>query len=274
MAIQESEPKVRPSAWWYLLVVVLWVAAAILAILTVKPIIDVFTSDVHPVSNGGQIDVPDDGITIYSTRNVNSTACDLTDSAGNATALDAFDNGDEFDFDAANGPHVYAVGVTPDDFPAGTYTLTCQRPAGSDFYSGKRVDFVEIGTRFLVGFGGGGLLGLAGLIVLIVLLVRRHNAKSRIRQYQAAYGYPASYGQYGSPSGYQAPGTYPPPGGYPPPTDYPQQGTGTYPPSYPGQETGESPPPPPPPPPPPSYPPPDDDGTGSSTGSDDNPPRT
>jgi hypothetical protein len=271
MAIQESEPRVRPSAWWYLLVVVLWVAAAVLAIVTVKPIIDVFTSDLHQVSNGGQVEVPDGGITIYSTRNVSGTACGLADGQGNATALDAFDSGDEFDFDPGNGPHVYAVGVTPDDFPAGTYTLICQRPAGADFYSGKRIDFVEIGTRFLVGFGGGGLLGLAGLVVLIVLLVRRHNSKSRIRQYQAAaaYGYPASYGQYGSPSGYQAPGTYPPP------TGYPDQGTGTYPPSHPGQDTGQQPTPPPPAPPPPTYPPPDDDPDGSpSTGPGDSPPKT
>jgi hypothetical protein len=269
MAIQESEPKVRPSALWYLLVAALWIGAAILAIVTVVPIIKVFTSDLHPVSNGGTINVPSDGVTVYTTRGVNNTVCALTDGSGDTTPLDPFNNGDEFDFNPANGPHVYALGVTPDNFPSGDYTLACVRDAGGSLYYGERIDFVEIGTRVVVGFGGGGLLGLAGLIVLIVLLVKRHNSKARIRQYQAAaaYGsYPASYGQYGSPTG----GYQPPPGSYPPPGGYPPQGGGTYPPTYPDAQPGGTPPPP-----PPAYPPPDDDGSGPPTQTDDDspPPR-
>lgn len=246
MSTLASDTKVRPSAAWYIAVAVLWIASFVVAIVAFKPLIDIFSEGITQVSNGDQIQVSDEGLTVYTGRPSPATTCRLVDSQGNATPIARFGGDERFDIDPADGPRMWALGSTPDDFVGGTYTLECENLGRSTLGYGARIDFVDIGIRMLIGIIVAAVLGVAGLIVLIVLLVRRHNSKSRLRQQQAAYpAYPAAYGQYGGygqqpgygdqgqgqpgygqpgygqpaqPTGYEAgqPGQYGSPGGYTP----------------------------------------------------------
>jgi hypothetical protein len=252
MSTQANDTKVRPSAAWYILVVVLWLASIALAIFAFKPLYDIFNTGITEISNGQQIEVPADGITVYTSQDSSLATCQLVDAQGDATLIDAYNDNENFDIDPGDGPHVWALGSTPDGFPAGTYAIECERLGRATLAFGDRIDIVALGGRLLIGFLVAGVFGLAGLILLIVLLVKRHNSKSRIRQQQLAGGggygtYPTTYGQYGSqPGGYSQPGAFPPPSNYPPSTT-------SYPPPPPGETpTSETPP-------PPAYPPPDDD---------------
>jgi hypothetical protein len=254
MSMPESDTRVRPSAWWYVAVVVLWIASFVAFVIAIKPIISIFNAGVDQVRNNSTVVIPDDGRTIYSSIRPTGVTCTLTGN-GSPVELKSFDQDAStsitFSFD--DGTDVHPIASTPDDFPAGQYTLACDVPPRALLATGKRIDFGSFAAVLIVGIIGSIVLGIAGLIVLIVLLVKRHKSKQRVRQAQAA----AAYGGYGGYSGYQQGGypqggytqpTYPqnPQSGYPPPDDTPSDPTPTD-----AQLPYGTPPPPPPPPPPP-----------------------
>ena len=253
-----SDTRVRPSAWWYVAVVVLWIASFVAFVVAVRPIISIFNAGVDQVQNNSAIVIPDDGRTIYSSIRPTGVTCTLTGN-GSPVELKSFDQDAStsitFSFD--DGTDVHPIASTPDDFPAGRYTLACDVPPRALLATGKRIDFSSFAPVLIIGIISSIVLGIAGLIVLIVLLVKRHKSKQRVRQAQTA----AAYGGYGGYPGYQQ-GGYPqggyPQGGYAQPT-YPQDPQSSYPPpddtpaSDPAPTTAQLPygtPPPPPPPPP------------------------
>jgi hypothetical protein len=230
MATYEADMKVRPSAWWYLLPVGIWIACIVLAVIAFKPFIDLVDHGVDPVRNGDQITVTDDGLTVYATGAQTPRNCRLVDTSGNATALDAFD--DSFDLELPDGANYFALASTPDGFDAGTYTLECRGiGANGELGTGLRLDIGAIGQRLVIGILIPIVAGIIGLVILIVLLVKRHNSKSRIKAMRSSGG---GYG--GGPTGgygSDAPGGYgsSPPGGY---GTSPPGGYGTTPPTDPG----------------------------------------
>lgn len=241
----------RPSPLWYLVTVVMWVAAAIVAVIAFRPIVDIATQELTPVENGAKFPVSSDGFTLWVTDASSSTECTVTDGAGESTTLDAFDEDidQEFTISIENGPDYTALANTPEDLAAGDYTLQCSEVRGEDLAIGDRVDLVGLLKNFGIGLLVAGILGLIGLVVLIVMLVKRHNSKKRIREYQAQ----AAYSSWPPQGGYPGGGGYPPPGdqtytGYGRPPE-PQQ---TPPPADPADTDRDNPPPssyPPPPPP-------------------------
>jgi hypothetical protein len=212
MSMSQTDTRVRPSAWWYLLTVVLWIGSFVVFIVAIKPIISIYNAGVDQVQNNAQLSVTSDGFTAYASESSPNAVCTLANDGGSVT-LDTFDSDSTFEFTFDNGPKVSALATTPDDLPAGTYQLSCKGvPRTAVLATGKRVDIGDIGPRLVIGIIASLLAGLIGLIVLIVLLVKRHNSKSRIRQAQAA----SSYGYGGYPGGGYPPGGYAP-GGYPQP---------------------------------------------------------
>jgi hypothetical protein len=250
----QPDTRVRPSAWWYVAVAVLWIASFVVFVIAIKPIISIFSAGVDEVRNNSAISIPADGRTVYSSIRPATVNCTLTGSDNAPVRMKPFDAeaSDSFTFSFDDGTDVHPLASTPDDLPAGQYELSCQVPARATLATGERLDFDSFAVRLIVGVIVSIAAGLAGLVILIVLLVRRHRSKQRIRQAQAtaAYGY-GGYAGYGYESGgYPGYPGYPPggyqQGGYPapesPPADQPDAPAGD------ASPYGEPPPPPPPPP--------------------------
>lgn len=218
-------PTVRPRAVWYLVVVVLWVASAVLLGTIVASFVRVIDHGVTPISQG--IPVSDSGITVYSRTDPVTHDCVMLNPARRYTM-----DGLSYDLSATfDGTTVYAVASSPDGATPGTYLVRCQGEK-SQLYYGDKFPLSSI----LIRFGISAVLGVLGLVALIVLLVKRHTSKSRIRAEQLAMapgygagwppgwtgGPPASpYGQPTPPQSYASP---PPPQQYappPPPQQYP-----------------------------------------------------
>jgi hypothetical protein len=245
MAMPQQDTRVRPSGWWYLVTVVLWIASLVVFIIAIKPVISIFSAGVDHIENHAPINVPSDGLTVYASAASGNPACNLSSPGGGRTIfLTPFDqaDADNFTFTFDNGIKVHPLATTPDDTPAGRYILSCSGvPQSEVLAKGERLDFSAFAARLAIGVSASLLCGLAGLVWLIVMLVRRHNSKQRVRQAAASYGY--GYGGYppGSYPGY-AQGGYPQ-GGYPqggqPESGYPQ--------SSPSSPPASQPPPPPPP---------------------------
>jgi hypothetical protein len=239
MSMSQPDTRVRPSPWWYLVVVVLWIASFIVFVIAIKPIITIFSAGVDEVGNNSQVTIPSDGRTIYSSIRPGNATCTLQGASGGPVQLEPFDQSSSgsFSFTFDDGTEVQPLASTPDGFPAGTYQLACSVPPRATLATGKRLDFDSFAARLVIGIIGSIVAGIVGLILLIVLLVRRHNSKVRVRQAQAAAAY--AYGGYpGYPPGAGPPGSYPP-SGYAQP-DQPPAG-GPY-----GAPYGSPPPPPPP----------------------------
>jgi hypothetical protein len=197
-------------------VVVLWIGSLVVFIIAIRPIISIFSAGVDEVRNHSQIDVPAAGYTIYSSIRPANPSCTLTGADGASTQLKPFDSGSSssFTFSFDDGTDVHPIASTRDDFPAGTYELSCNVPPRALLATGKRVDFGSFAARLVGGVIGSIVAGLAGLVILIVMLVKRHNSKQRVRQAQAAVAY--GYGGYpGYPTGGYPQSGYPQ-GGYPP----------------------------------------------------------
>src|SRR5215212_510324 len=103
MSTPAYDTKVRPSAWWYLLVALLWIASFVVFIVAVKPIIDIFSSGLTEVTNGQAITVPSDGLTLYTTADQSTTACAVVDADQTATPLEPFGDNESFDFKPSDG---------------------------------------------------------------------------------------------------------------------------------------------------------------------------
>ncbi len=180
------DTRVRPSALWYLLPVVLWLVALTLFVLAFKAVADLITAGIDPVQNNESVEVPEDGITVYSTLQSTAGACTLVDDQGTSSALDSFDG--DFELDLPDNPNYLALGSSPDDLASGTYSLACPGAGSSELGVGQRLDPVAIGKRALWGILLPAFLGFVGLVILIVLLVKRHNSKSRIKTARASSG--------------------------------------------------------------------------------------
>ncbi len=211
MSTYEQDQKVRPSATWYLLPVAIWIGCIVLAVIAFRPFIDLVKAGIDPVSNGSQVSVPTDGLTVYGTNGNGSRSCQLVDSSGSATQLDQFDA--DIHVNPPDDRDYYALASTPDGLSGGRYNLQCdQSGPRSQLGIGDRLDVGALGKRLALGIIVPLVAGLIGLAIVIVLLVKRHNSKSRIRtaRAQAASGYP---GGWPPASG----GGYPPPPPPPPP---------------------------------------------------------
>jgi hypothetical protein len=248
MSMYQTGTRVRPSALWYIAVAVLWIASFVIFIVSLWPVIAIYTDGVNEISNGAPVRIPDDGYTIYSSVTPANPSCTLQAGGGPPVQMEAVDKEirDALTLSLNNAPDVSPLANTPSGLPAGTYQVSCNVPPTAVLATGKRIDFDSFGGRLALGIIGSILAGLAGLVILIVLLVRRHNSKQRIRQGQAAAAYGYGYGGY--PPSYPS-GGYPQGGGYSQ-TGYSQSG---YPQSgYPDSDNpnaGEAPPPSSPPPP-------------------------
>lgn len=166
------ELRVRPRAAWYLMVVVLWVASAVVFGTIVASFVRVINDGVTPIQASQAVPVSDSGVTIYSRTKPASRDCLLRTPAGNITM-----DGLSFEVSATfDNTTVYAVATSPDVVAPGNYLVSCPG-VGSQLYYGDRVPL----RSMLIRFGISSLLGLAGLVLLIVLLVERHTSKSRIR---------------------------------------------------------------------------------------------
>ena len=210
MSTSEPQPRVRPSAWWYALPLVIWLACVVLVVVAFKPFFDIVSAGIDPVRNGDQVTVPDAGLTVYARGERPAGGCTLVDSAGSAIAMSSFHS--HVTIDPPDEPVYVAVASTPDDVAAGTYVLRCRGAGHLDTLgTGERLDIGAIGKRLVLGVLGPLALAFVGLVVFIVLLVRRHQSKSAIRTQRAAAlsGYPGTWSHGG--------GGYPPPLPPPPP---------------------------------------------------------
>ena len=193
-----GDSRVRPSALCYLVPVLLWIVSLVLFGLTFKAVADLVTDGVDPIRNSASVEVPDDGITVYSTSP--TSTCALVTPGGTSTGLETLDG--EFELDLPNDPTYFAVGSTPEDLASGTYQLQCSGIRTGELGIGQRLDPIAIGKRVLWGVLLPAFLGFVGLIVLVVLLVKRHNSKSRLKDAQAwSGGYGGGPGYGGTPPG-------------------------------------------------------------------------
>jgi hypothetical protein len=200
MVTPMEDQKVRPSAWWYGGVVVLWLASIGVFVWLIVIVANVIDDGVTPVGSDGTVVVKSDGLTLYSTFPFSHVDCMLRSADGQTVGLD------DLPFDLSidtNGRHLDGIGRTPDGLAAGTYAVTCPGPLRNEpLWYGDWLPVRSLVIGFVVSIG----LGVAGLALLIVLLLTRHNSKSRIRQLRTP---PPGFGGYGGiPPGY---GWTPPP---------------------------------------------------------------
>ncbi|MBA2444211.1 MAG: hypothetical protein H0V49_02640, partial [Nocardioidaceae bacterium] len=166
---QQPDARVRPSAMWYLLPALLWVVSLVLFVLAIKALANLATAGIDPVGSDGTVEVPDEGITIYSTAQSTARDCALVNGEGTSAALNSFEV--DFELDLPNDPTYFALASSPDDVPSGTYELRCPGARAGELGVGQRLDPLAIGKRALWGIVLPGVLGFIGLIILIVLLV-------------------------------------------------------------------------------------------------------
>lgn len=210
MSIPAQEMKVRPSALWYVLVVVLWVGAFVVAFISFKPFFDLIDAGITSTPNNGPVMVTGDGFTVYSQNDPADRSCTLTGSGSEIIKLDSFDV--DFTLNTTSASNYTALASTPEGTGPGTYTLSCAGVGPRDSLGiGDRLDVGALAKRLVLGVFVPMAMGLLGLVILIVMLVKRHTSKSRIRnaKAQAASGYSGGYPTSG--------GYPPPPGQYPPP---------------------------------------------------------
>jgi hypothetical protein len=175
-----EEETIRPRAAWYVVPAVLWLTALTLFVIALLSIAHVVKSGVDPIDNHALVDIDTDGLTFYTTGSQSKVTCVLTPPNGSAFSLDLLDVTLNITVDE-NSYH--AIGVTPDDLPAGRYRFDCTPVLPrTTFGTGPRVDIAALATRALWGIFLPLVLGVIGLVVLIVVIVRRHGAKIRLRQ--------------------------------------------------------------------------------------------
>lgn len=207
MAIPVQDQRVRPLAAWYVVPVVLWIAAVALFVVAVVAIAQVVNEGVDATRNNASIDIPANGLTVYSTDRASTADCVLVGN-GESRSLDSLNVTIEIN---VSGPSYYGLGVTPDSLSGGTYRLQCSG-LGPDtrLGLGPRVDVTALATRALWGIFLPMALGVIGLVVLIVLIVKRHSSRSRIKSAQS-YESTRYRGGWGQPSPDDRPPPPPPP---------------------------------------------------------------
>lgn len=190
-----APPRVRPSAWWYLLVAGLWLLALALFISIGVTFVRVIDDGITAVPRSGTIVLPSDGLTVYASVRPSDKSCSVTSPAGLTTPLNTLD----FTLTATwHGQEVHALATTPSQLSGGSYRLSCPGvPATATLWTGDRLPITSVVVRAIVA----GLSGILGLALLVLLLVRRHLSKTRNRSAQLA-GYPTP----GYPTGAGAPG--------------------------------------------------------------------
>lgn len=203
-------PKVRPSAWWYLLVAGLWLLAIAMFVSIGITFVRVIDDGVTPVPPSGTIVLPSEGLTVYSSQQPTNTSCFLVSPREGTTPLDALG----FDLTATfQGQRIHALATTPSGLSSGSYRLSCPGlgPAAT-LWTGDRLPMGSVLLRAVVA----GLCGVLGLVLLVLLLVRRHLSRSRISSSRLAYapGQPTGWGAPAWPSPHPGPADrYGPPGG-------------------------------------------------------------
>lgn len=195
MSDYDGDTSVRPAAGWYLVPVALWVAAAVIAVIAWKPVIDLVNDGVRQIGDSAAVSVPSDGLTVYATQRPKGGTCTLNGSGG-SSALNTFGSNVDWTLQASDGTKFYGLGSTPSNLAPGTYTVQCPGLAqGTALGTGRRIDIGDVARVGVLGFIVPLILGLIGLVVLIVLLVKRHNSKSRIKtaRASAAGGHPGTW---------------------------------------------------------------------------------
>lgn len=230
-----ARPRVRPSAWWYLSVVVLWGVAIALTVSAIVSVAHLIQGGVTYLGTPA-VTVPSGGATIYSDIDPATKSCQIISSSGVRQQMDAF----SFDLSSSdNARTLYAIASTPRGLAPGRYTVFCRGLDGTDLWYGRRVDLQSIGVRLVLAV----VAGVLGLVALIVLLVTRHTSKSRLRRAQAQ-AYPGPVPGWVAP-GYAGPMPAPPPVGFDPnnPRGYPGPAQAPAPPPQPGWSQPDPPPP-------------------------------
>jgi hypothetical protein len=205
--VAEADPyRIRPSAYWYGLVAVAWLLAAVCMFFAMKPFFDVLDVTPVPTDNRALVDVSGEGLTVYATASISGgSLCTLSDGRGRVVSLEGVTDAGTFEVTTADGTQMYPIATTPKGLAAGEYTLRCAGVGGLLLGLGDRVDYdavlLQVGGMFILA----GVFGLGGLALLIVLLVKRHSSKERARWAHAAY---AGWGQWYS-TGYPAYQGYP-----------------------------------------------------------------
>lgn len=215
---QPVDPRVRPSGWWYLTVVVLWLAAAGLSGSVVVTVVQLVSDGLTPVSTTRTITVPAAGVTVYAADRPSTPDCVLAGRGGQISQMPGLPYHLTATYD---GTTVWAVANTPVGLAPGDYAVTCPGVGPTSLlWTGDRLPVGSVVARSVVAVG----CGVLGLVALVVLLVRRHRSRARIRDHRRMVG--AGYGGWPGPP-WPAGGAPPTPYGAPP---YPPYGASPYPP--------------------------------------------
>src|SRR6478752_462973 len=152
MTTETTEPTVRPSAAWYLLILVLWAAAIAIVVTVIVSIVSIIDDGVTPIGRGGA-PISDAGITVYASARPDSRDCVLIGAGGQQTPM----NGLSYDLNATfNGTELWAVASSPDGLAAGTYLVRCPGlPPTAQLWYGDRFPLGSIVIRSVVALGLG-----------------------------------------------------------------------------------------------------------------------
>ena len=115
MTTETTEPTVRPSAAWYLLILVLWAAAIAIVVTVIVSIVSIIDDGVTPIGRGGA-PISDAGITVYASARPDSRDCVLIGAGGQQTPM----NGLSYDLNATfNGTELWRSALRRTAWPRG-----------------------------------------------------------------------------------------------------------------------------------------------------------
>ena len=201
MSAAMSEDRVRPSAWWIVLSVVIFVlgvgGCSALVVVSAVRAFDVDTI----LSAEGSINLEAGDYTVYVTEP--STTVIITTPDGDPVELDDYDG----DASVTRDDTEYDAAFTFEPPVDGRYGVIRQG-AGSVAIGegiGKQLGLAGVGVLIgLVGF-------VAGLVIFIITLVKRSSSRNRIKARQFAAAGPPAYPHPGSGGAWSSPPPPPPP---------------------------------------------------------------
>jgi hypothetical protein len=175
--------KAGPSPAWFILPVILLLAAALLVGLGFSSLVGFLRSDIRAYQPGSSVSVTEDGLTLYAPEGAREAVINLSCSARRGDqAVPLSSNGSGGTFSNEQGRFVN-IASTPAGMPAGRYAITCvdRTAAGSDvpLYLGPRFDFGAFGRGIVFGVILPLFLGLCAIALFAILGILRYRSGKR-----------------------------------------------------------------------------------------------
>ena len=171
-----------PSRAWYILPGLMVMTAVVLAGFGISLFVHFVNTDMSVYQPDSSISVSKDGFTLY-TEGGTVRPADLSCTASGSDAKVQLRTVSGQITLLSNGEGTFeAIASTPQDFPAGSYVISCVSASGMDvpLFVGPRFDSLAVGRIMALGIIAPLFLGICATVLVTILAVMRYRAHRRV----------------------------------------------------------------------------------------------